>query len=48
MISGGTEVNLFTLDSLNINPLSAEPTKWSNTLKEFVGCCNLCLTILGS
>ena len=21
----------------NINPLSANPTKWSNTLKEFVG-----------
>ena len=22
-----------------INPLSAYPTKWSNTLKRFVGCC---------
>ena len=22
---------------LNINPLSANPTKWSNTLKQFVG-----------
>ena len=22
-----------------INPLSANPTKWSNTLKQFVGCC---------
>ena len=21
------------------NPLSANPTKWSNTLKQFVGCC---------
>ena len=21
------------------NPLSADPTKWSNTLKPFVGCC---------
>ena len=23
--------------SNNINPLSANPTKWSNTLKQFVG-----------
>ena len=23
--------------SSNINPLSANPTKWSNTLKQFVG-----------
>ena len=23
---------------LNGNPLSASPTKWSNTLKQFVGC----------
>ena len=22
-----------------INPLSANPTKWLNTLKQFVGCC---------
>ena len=22
---------------LNLNPLSANPTKWSNTLKQFVG-----------
>ena len=21
------------------NPLTANPTKWSNTLKQFVGCC---------
>ena len=21
------------------NPLSANPTKWSNTLKQFIGCC---------
>ena len=26
------------------NPLSANPTKWSNTLKQFVG--RVCLTIL--
>ena len=33
-----------------INPLSANPTKWSNTLKQFVGFCRrivwVCLTIL--
>ena len=23
----------------NLNPLSANPTKWSNTLKQFVGIC---------
>ena len=31
------------------NPLSSSPTKWSNTLKQYVGCCRrifwLCLTI---
>ena len=31
-------------------PLNANPTKWSNTLKQFVGCCGrivwVCLTIL--
>ena len=34
----------------DINPLSANPTKWTNTLKQFVGCCPrivwVCLTIL--
>ena len=34
----------------DIKPLSANPTKWSNTLKQFVGCCRpiiwVCLTIL--
>ena len=33
-----------------LNPLSANPTIWSNTFKEFVGCCRgtvwVCLTIL--
>ena len=29
-----TEINAFRL-----NPLSADPTKWSNTLKQFVGFC---------
>ena len=35
-----------------LNPLSANPTKWSNILKQFVGCCRrivwVCLTILQS
>ena len=34
----------------NFNPLGANPTKWSNTLRQFVGCCRrivwVCLTIL--
>ena len=25
------------LNSLKVNPLSANPTKWSNTLKQFIG-----------
>ena len=25
--------------TIHTNPLSANPTKWSNTLKKFVGCC---------
>ena len=28
------------------NPLSANPTNWSNTLKQFVGNTRVCLTIL--
>ena len=35
---------------VNTNPLSANPTKWSTTLKQFGGCCRqivwICLTIL--
>ena len=23
----------------SVNPLGPNPTKWSNTLKQFVGCC---------
>ena len=34
----------------HISPSSADPTKWSNTLKQFAGCCRqvvwVCLTIL--
>ena len=34
----------------NVNPLSANPTKLSNTIKQFVGCCRqivwVCLSIL--
>ena len=33
-----------------VNPLRANPTKWSNTLKQFADCCqrivSVCLTIL--
>ena len=45
----------FTTDPLEksiwqVNPLSANFTKWSNALKQFVGCCRrivwVCLTIL--
>ena len=25
--------------SKHINPLTANPTKWSNTLKQYMGCC---------
>ena len=28
---------LFLTTHLSLNPLSANPTKWSNTLKQFVG-----------
>ena len=35
---------------MEINPLNANPAKWSSTLKQFVGCCphiaSVCLTIL--
>ena len=34
----------------DLNPLNANPAKWSNTLKQFVGCCRrivrVCLAIL--
>ena len=30
-------LKLFKLNNLKINPLSANPTKWSNALKQFVG-----------
>ena len=40
----------FRHQSWKINPLSANPTNWSNTLKQLVGCCWrtvwVCLTIL--
>ena len=31
--------NNFSSKNLKLNSLSANPTKWSNTLKELVGCC---------
>ena len=30
------DMSIFNLNS-HLNPLSANPTKWSNTLKQFVG-----------
>ena len=43
-------IYLFSLKYSNVlNPLSANTTKWSNTFKQFVGCCRIvwvCLTIL--
>ena len=38
-------INFALFNALNINPLSANPTKWSNTLKQFVG--NLPTNFLG-
>ena len=32
-------VLLLVLYKQLVNPLSANPTVWSNTLKQFVGCC---------
>ena len=38
MFSGGTEeVSGMKWVESELNPLSANPTKWSNTLKQFVG-----------
>ena len=35
------------LVAVNFNPLSANPTKWSNTLKQFVGNLSInCLSVL--
>ena len=43
-------LNIYNRGFCGNNPLSASPTKWSNTLKQFVGCCRriacVCLTIL--
>ena len=45
-----SEVILQICTNLGINPLTANLAKWSNTLKQFVGCCRrivwVCLTIL--
>ena len=44
--------SLFQKLDLLVNPLNANPTKWSKTLKQFVDCCRriilVCLTILWS
>ena len=41
---------IFLASFPSVNPSNANPTKWSNILKQFVGCCRrifwLCLTIL--
>ena len=46
----GTSSNYFTLICVHFNPFSANPSKWSNTLKQFVGFCRrivwVCLTTL--
>ena len=43
-------LKVFLVTKLTVNPLSTNPTKWSNTLKQFVGCWGriawVCLTIL--
>ena len=31
------KIQMLNFDHLIINPLRAKPTKWSNTLKQFVG-----------
>ena len=38
-ICSGTSSNYFTLIRIHFNPFSANPSKWSNTLKQFVGFC---------
>ena len=47
-IWGATDCYLYA--KYCFNPLTASPTKWSHTLKQFVGCCReiiwVCLTIL--
>ena len=36
-LSGGTKQPSLSKISIFLNPLSANPNKWSNTLKQFVG-----------
>ena len=38
-ICSGTSSNYFTLIRVHVNPFSANPSKWSNTLKQFIGFC---------
>ena len=44
------KIHYFTRQMYSFNALSANPTNWSNTLKQFVGICRrivwVCLTIL--
>ena len=34
-----SQFSSMTCNYVNLNTLSANPTKWSDTLKKFVGCC---------
>ena len=50
VFSGYIMVEWSCLSAMNLIPLRTNLTKWSNTLKQFVGCCRrivwVCLTIL--
>ena len=38
---------VITFRSCDINPVSANPAKWSNTLKQFVGCLSVFANLVG-
>ena len=40
-----THAEARTFEISKLNPLSANPTKWSNTLKQFVGMQTNCLSV---
>ena len=40
MADSNTGLKWFSFEPIsNINPLSTKPMKWSDTFKQFVGCC---------
>ena len=41
----GIEIILLVMSHINVNTLSANPTKWSNTLKQLVGCYRLTILL---